>query len=62
MGLLKSFVFGLWFTLGFILLVAFLNIINPGKILDSTFTTIGIMTIFAVLQTDSLLNFGSVDA
>ena len=63
MNKFRLVVLGLWFGLGFVVLMIIGNSFFPGQLEDTAFTDLGILSVFAVLILDTLFSLGaSVDA
>ncbi|VVB98902.1 Uncharacterised protein [uncultured archaeon] len=59
MGFSKLVVYGLWFGAIFVGIMAFGESILPGSLADSAFSTLGLLSVFALLICDSLFSLGS---
>ncbi len=61
MSMFKYMVYGLYFGAGFLLLMALGEIINPGMLVDTAFTDIGIISVFLLFICDSIFSLGSAE-
>ena len=57
MGLFKSIVKAIWFAFGMFSLVILGNFFIPGKILDSTFSVLGVTIFFSTMVLDYFFAF-----
>jgi len=59
MNKFRLVVVGLWFGLGFVVIMIIGNTLFPGQLEDTAFTDLGILSVFAVLILDTLFGLGA---
>jgi len=59
MNKFRLVVLGLWFGLGFVAIMIIGNALFPGKLADTAFTDLGILSVFVVLIIDTLFSLGA---
>ena len=61
MGVLKYFALGILFSLAFVVIMIIGNLISPGKLADTAFTDLGILSVFVVITLDTIFNLQSAE-